>query len=398
MPPAERRRARSVRPAPGRRILLAALVALLTALPVAPLAAQPDDPETMRARLTELRQRIGEISESLVQRREQRDREQAELAAAEKAMGRIERAMRQTREQLDATRAGLAALDRRAEQLQSEIGERRDTLAEQLRLAYRTGLRSRLKALLNQEDPARISRVLALHGYLGRARARTIEALSLTLERLDAVRAEQQRLALELDRLAGRQADERAELDRAVARRAEAVATLEARIRDESARLAELRSAAERLEQLLARLSSALADIPPDAEIRPFVELRGSLPMPVEAPVRAAFADARSGNVDWEGWLIGSEIGSEVRAVAYGRVAYADWLRGYGMLLIVDHGDGYMTLYGQNRSLLAEVGDWVEPGQVVALAGDSGGFGRPGLYFQIRHEGRPVDPAGWVDR
>jgi septal ring factor EnvC (AmiA/AmiB activator) len=394
MPPAEAGLAAAGLRTSARRFIAATLAAVV----VLPLLAQPEDPEAVRARLDELRQRIGEISASLAQRREQRDREQAELAGAEKAMGRIELALRETRAQLKETRGRIADLDRRAAALESEIAERRNALAEQLRLAYRTGLRSRLKALLNQEDPARISRVLALHGYLGRARARTIEALAVRLRRLESVRAEQRRLAGELERLAERQALERADLDRAVARRAEAVTALEARIRDESARLAELRSAAQRLEELLDRLSTALADIPPDAEIRPFSELRGSLPMPVDASVRAGFADTRSGNVDWEGWLIGSEIGAEVRAVAYGRVAYADWLRGYGMLLIIDHGDAYMTLYGQNRSLIAEVGDWVEPGQIISLAGDSGGFGRPGLYFQIRHEGRPVDPAGWVQR
>lgn len=398
MPPAESGRVGGRAAAAGLRRLPVALLALTLLAGAVPLPGQTNDPEAVRAQLEELGRRIGEISERIAERRARRDREQAELAEAEKAMGRIELALRETRQRLADTRGRIAELDRRAAELETEIAGRRDTLAAQLRLAYRTGLRSRLRALLNQQDPARISRVLALHGYLGRARARTIESLGERLASLEQVRADQRRLAIELEQLARRQADERAGLDRAVARRADAVAALEGRIRDETSRLAELRSSAARLAELLDRLSTALAEIPPDAEIRPFAELRGSLPMPVEASVRAAFADTRSGDVDWEGWLIGASIGDPVRAVAYGRVAYADWLRGYGMLLIIDHGDGYLTLYGQNRSLVAEVGDWVEPGQVIALAGDSGGFGRPGLYFQIRRDGRPVDPAGWVQR
>lgn len=390
MPAAERRS--GAHPAGRLHALLLAAALIHSA------GAQQDDPEAVRAELEELQQRIGAISDRLATGREARDREQAELAAAEKAVGELELALRRTRERLDDVRGGLEDLDRQAAALEREIASRREALAAQLRIAYRTGLRSRLKALLNQEDPGRISRVLALHGYLGRARQRAIEALSARLAELERIRAERELLATELEGLVRRRADERAGLERAVARREEALAGIESRLLDQSQRLDQLRASAQRLRQLLEDLDDALADIPPDAEIRPFSELRGRLPMPVDASVQAGFADRRSGNVRWEGWLMASRIGEPVQAVAYGRVAYADWLRGYGMLLIIDHGDDFMTLYGQNRSLVAEVGDWVEPGEVIALAGDSGGFGRPGLYFQIRHQGRPVDPAGWMDR
>ncbi|MGK7294822.1 MAG: murein hydrolase activator EnvC family protein [Candidatus Wenzhouxiangella sp. M2_3B_020] len=373
-----------------------AAVAALWLTTVAPLAAQ--DAEEVRSRLERLRQDIGAISDRIEDQREARAREQAALADAEKALGRVELALRTTRDRLAEVRRRQDELDLEAAELEREIDRRRDELATQLRIAYRTGLRSRLKAVLNQEDPARISRVLALHGYLGRARTRTIRELGARLARLEGVRDEQRRLAAELADLADRQVAERNQLDDALLQRAEALAEIDASIRDQSQRLAEMRESAARLEQLLEELSSVLADIPPDAEIQPFAELRGHLPMPAPARIVAGFDDRRSGNVDWEGWLIEADVGDPVRAVAYGRVAYADWLRGYGMMVIIDHGDGFMTLYGQNRSLVAEVGDWVAPGEVVALAGDSGGGTRPGLYFQIRQGGRPVDPAGWVDR
>lgn len=390
-------------PAPGRRnfrplahalvLLLATSLALLQ-----PLPAPAQSAEEVEAELEQLRADIRSISERLERERDQRKSEQAALARAEQELGRLALELRDTRDRLDQARARELELLARAEQLEVATRERRAILSEQLQIAYRAGLRSRLKALLNQEDPARISRVLALHGYLGRARMDAIAALSEELEQLQQVRAEQRELALELQALAERQAAARSEQDQALTERQAALKALEDSIRGRAARLTEMRQAAAELEALLEELANALADIPPDTQIEPFANLEGKLPMPVDAPVRATFADRRSGDVTWQGWLIGAEPGRQVRAVAYGRVAYADWLRGYGMMLIIEHGDGYMTLYGQNQSLVAEVGDWVGPGEVVALAGNTGGNNAPGLYFQIRRAGRPVDPAGWIDR
>nr|WP_240451243.1 peptidoglycan DD-metalloendopeptidase family protein [Wenzhouxiangella sp. XN201] len=120
--------------------------------------------------------------------------------------------------------------------------------------------------------------------------------------------------------------------------------------------------------------------------------------MPVDGPVRAAFGDRRSGDLEWSGWLIGIDSGQEVHSIAHGRVAYADWLRGYGLLLILEHGDGFMSLYAHNEALMRDVGDWVAPGETIAVSGRSGGIAEPALYFELRREGEPIDPAQWIDR
>ncbi len=362
------------------------------------VVGKAQDPEEVQRELEQLREDIGAITERLDRQRRERDREQEALADAEKQLGRIELALRETRARLEASQRRARELEREIDALAGEVDARRDVLGRQLRVAYRTGLRSRLKAVLNQEDPARMTRVLALHGYLGRARMRAIEELDLRLDELKQLRDRQRRLALELTVLAGRRASEAETQARLLTEREAALSALESTIRDQADRLATLRESASRLESLLDELSTALADIPPDVAIQPFDELRGQLPMPLRAPVLAGFADARRGDVTWEGWLLDARVGDPVAAVAYGRIAYADWLRGYGMMVIIDHGDGYMTLYGQNRSLMAAVGDWVEPGEVIALAGDSGGAARPGLFFQIRRDGRPVDPVAWIER
>ena len=152
------------------------------------------------------------------------------------------------------------------------------------------------------------------------------------------------------------------------------------------------------LQSLIEKLADVLADIPEDMESHAGVGgQKGRLPMPVKGPVRHAFGQDRSAGLDWQGWLIGAEAGTEVRAVAYGRVAFADWLRGYGLLLIIDHGNGFMTLYGHNESLLLDAGQWVEAGETISVVGSNPG-NTQGSYFEIRRNGKAVDPAAWLAR
>jgi len=381
---------------PGRHPAWRAPGALALVLAATTLAAQTA--EDVEARLQQLRAEIVEISSELEARRERRQTEWQALERIDKALATLALERRETQSAVEQAQARRQALKRQIEASERDVARRRDELAGQLRIAYRSGRQSRLKALLNQQDPAEISRRLALHGYLGRARLDAIAGLESSLAEQRRLQAEQQRTLTELAALADRQA---AQLERQRSARAERQAVidaLDARIRDQSERLAEMRATEQELNALLARLADALADIPPDIEIRAFDSLRGELPPPLSAPLAARYGQARAAEMRWQGWLFDAPGGTEVGAVAYGRVAYADWLRGYGMLVILDHGDGYMSLYGQNQSLLVEVGDWVRPGQAIALAGDSGGREAAGLYFQIRHDGEPVDPAGWIRR
>lgn len=367
------------------------------ALPALGLSQDRDAAE-IEAELDALRSQIEAINAQIDQRREAAQDEQAALAAIERELAGLARTLRETEDALGRVRAEIDDLLAAADELRSTIADQRERLDDQLQAAYRLGSQSRLRTLLNAEDPNRISRQLAMHGYLGRARAELVDSLVRNERELDRVLAATRQRELELERLGERQ---RTAVDAQRAARdvrARALAELAQRIRSDEARLAERRAAAAELETLLEELSDVLADIPPELDARPFDELRGMLPMPLDGPVRAAYADRRNADSAWQGWLIDAEIGDEVRAVAYGRVAYADWLRGYGMMLIVDHGDGWMSLYGHNQALMADVGDWVEPGETVALAGASGGESATGLYFQLRHQGEPVDPAPWIAR
>ena len=250
--------------------------------------------------------------------------------------------------------------------------------------------------LLNQEDPDEIARMLVYYDYFNKARADQIKLYNRTLAQLEQVslaladeltllRENQLALNLERQRLAQAQKEKQATLNTLIARIKAAGSEITRRQQDRS-----------RLEQLLSRLQSRLANIPIPGDATPFSEMRGKLLMPVQGRVAHRFGQRRNqGRMKWQGVLIDAPEGDPVYAVHYGRVVFSDWLRGFGLLLIISHGDGYMSLYGHNQVLYRETGDWVAAGHVVATVGDSGGQNRAGLYFEIRIDGKPSDPQQW---
>jgi septal ring factor EnvC (AmiA/AmiB activator) len=292
----------------------------------------------------------------------------------------------------------LAGLERRRNDYLIKLKQRHNQLAEQIRASYRLDSQSRLKLILNQDSPAQLGRMLAYYDYINRAQAVKISGLREALTTLETM---QQFIDQELSRLAMVQTQQRAvmdQLDQQRKQRRTLLVQLDERIDDEESRLRELERNRQDLETLLERLTDVLADIPADlGKHLGVARQKGRIPMPVKGPVRHAFGQSRGGGLHWQGWLIAAAAGSEVSAVAYGRVAFADWLRGYGLLIIIDHGEGFMSLYGHNESLLYEAGDWVEPGEIIGVIGVRTG-NEQGLYFELRKNGKSVDPAVWLAR
>lgn len=351
----------------------------------------------LEAQLEQLRQEIARIQMRLDTDLASRDALRLELAQAERTVAEAERRRRATRETLDETERRIHALERRIAAISDQADQVSALLGAQLRVAHQQGGQSRLKLLLNQDDPRVLARQMAYHGYLTRARLALLAELSsldqqLSIGRADLALEQEQLLALE-----ARQLEEVSALQTARRERDVALRQLQTQIESQTARLAQMQQDADQLEQLIEELALALQDIPMELEVPSILSLQGQLPRPAEGPLKRRFGDARGGELRWSGWLIGAPEGTLVQAVAHGRVAYADWLRGYGMLLIIDHGDGVMSLYGHNESLLHRVGDWVAPGDAIALVGESGG-GEAGLYFELRRDGRPVNPANWLAR
>lgn len=270
------------------------------------------------------------------------------------------------------------------------------TLVRELRAAYRNGRQERIKLLLNQEDPAQVGRMLIYQGYFTRARSRRMDEFRTTLEQLqDAERVVREQQAA-LGELRAERERQIAGLDAEKAQQADIVAQLKRRLASGTAELGKLEADAERVNKLLVALQQALRDLPAPGDNRPLAKLKGKLAWPVAGRISMGYgAQLGAGKMRARGVHITTAAGADVHAIARGRVVFADWLRGFGLLLILDHGDGYMSLYGENSSLYKDVGAKVGAGEVVAAAGSSGGQQRTGLYLELRKDGQPLDPGSW---
>ena len=299
--------------------------------------------------------------------------------------------MRRQRAEGAARRAQLATEQHARE---TQLAENRTALAGQMRAAYTLGRQEPLKLLLNQKDPALAGRMFVYYSYFGRARAGQIKLIEDDVQRIAELGSELEVQDAKLAELEKQQRAQLATLETAREKRSQVLASLEAQSHSRAQSLERLKGEQAGLERLLRELRAAMARFPVEGNDA-FTRLRGKLSWPVSGQLIARFGDARAGGVRWDGVLVATERGTPVKAVCAGRVIYADWLPGLGLLAIVDHGDGYLSLYGHNDRLLKAAGEEVAAGDAIAAAGDSGGSSRPELYFEIRKGGKPVDPRPW---
>lgn len=376
-----------------------ALLCCVLAMPA--LCAQSESTEQARTeqRLAHLRARIAEVA---AQQRALDDRRGAlvgELRAADARIAQLQRDLRDTEASLAVQARELERLEVEQRRLSAALTRQREELAALLRSSHALGRHQPLKLLLAQDQIAQTERVIAYYRYLEadrRARARSLIAQLRTLTDLE------QKIAatrVELDATRRDQQQQLQALEAERAQRAALIRDLERRRRAAGSELARLNADEQALRALLARLRDALADVPDQLDdSKPFASRRGELQRPLRGRVRVAFGQRLPDGRPGEGWLIDGTAGAEVRAISHGRVAFADWMNGYGLILILDHGEGWMSLYANNDALLKNNGDWVRAGEVIATVGTSGGQGRPGLYFELRHDGQTVDPAAWFAR
>jgi septal ring factor EnvC (AmiA/AmiB activator) len=382
--------------APRRTPLVFGLMALLW-LPSAPPAAtaRPEqDAKKAEAELAAVKSEIERVTRQVSAEQVERDRLTKDLRSAELSVGHARQTLSEVRHQRAEHAARRAALAAEQREREAQLGKNRGELAGQMRAAYAIGRQEPLKLLLNQEDPALAGRMFAYYGYFGRARAGQIKAITDDVQRLAELTTELDAEDAELARLEQQQRAELNALEHARVQRSSVLAGLDAESRTRAQNLERLRAQQSGLEQLLKELRAAMERFPLEANDA-FAKLRGRLAWPVNGHLVARFGEARAGGVRWDGVLVATERGAPVKAVFDGRVIYADWLPGLGLLAIVDHGDGYLSLYGHNERLYKAAGDRVASGEALAAAGDSGGSGRPELYFEIRKGGRPVDPRPW---
>ena len=376
------------RPGPATLLLLLAPI----------LAAATGSVRDTQAELAGLRERVRQVSEQVSRDAVERDRLAGALRGTELAVSSARADLERVRAEESGHTAKRAALALERSQVALSLQHERAALAAQLRVAWQLGRHEPLELLLNQRDPAAAERLYAWYGYFGRARADQIAGITRQLQHLDELDAALAAEARALADLASRREQQLKAVDAARAQRAQALAQLEQDARSREASLKRLRSQQADLERLLRELTRAARTGPPADFGGAFGRLRGQLDWPVEGHVVARYGERRATGVNWQGMVVGTRQGAPVRAVAAGRVIYADWLPGLGLLSILDHGDGYMSLYGYNDQLRHATGDTVAAGEVIAAAGDSGGRPEPQLYFEIRRQGQPVDPRPWFRR
>ena len=398
--------------------LLVALAICLLALAGGPRAQDAKDAEK---RLQSVR---GELREVAAQRRRlegQRGDASRKLREADQQVGGTQRALQQTRAQMRRDAEALVQLQQERQRHVGELAGKRKELATLLRAAQLAGEAAPLKALLAQDRVAEAERALTYQGYLQRAQVERIRVLGAEVARLQALEDEILQRRSALDAAGRRQAEQLAQLQAASQQRAGLLAALDQQYRDRAEREKALGRDAKALQSLLAQLRAAAAKAAREAERARREAARQAKATGKPAPKRSTVASApamRVGGLSWpvsgsllaafggrlpdgrrsDGVLIAAAAGTAVKAVADGTVVFADWMTGYGNILIIDHGNGYMSLYAHNDSLLRAAGDAVRRGEELAAVGSSGGQERPALYFELRRNGTPVNPSGWLTR
>lgn len=402
------------------KLTLACCLALAGA--AAPLGAATEAARASGAQeeLRQLKSRIDAVQKQLAEAEGSRSEATDALRESERAISDATRELARLTGQSREARARLAELKRELERTQAALRPQQAALAKLLYQQHAAGRPEALAILLSGRDPNAIARELHYLTYVGRARTDLIAGLREQLARLQALAAQAETEAAELATITAAQAQQRRRLEKEKQARALVLTRVSRDIVERRREIGTLKRDETRLTQLIEQLARVIARTPkpraapapraaPEPRLRnerlpererdagPFARLRGQLALPVRGELASRFGSPRQGGgVVWKGLFIAARPGEEVRAIAAGRVVFSDWLRGFGNLLILDHGEGYMSLYGYNETLYKQVGEVIRGGERIAAVGSTGGHPDSGLYFEMRHEGRPFDPMSWV--
>ena len=392
------------------RLALVGYLIVVGCLMAAPSAYAADD--GTREQLDQIKSEMSKLQKMLQQFKDERGRLQTDLKKSETDISATQKKMQQIERQLRQQELELKRLEEQRQSLQQSKKDQQGKIATQVRAAYELSQQNKLKALLNQEYPAKIGRTMAYYDYFNRARAEQIDAYIELISQLDSLQPE---IEQKSEILRNTKAELDKQREQLVGARAERTLTLTKLNQSIQSKDEELKSRARdraALEQVLRKIEReskqrekqereaiARSQLQPVLGGQAFRELRGRLPWPVAGTPENSFGSFRAGtDLRWQGINISAREGDQVRAIHNGRIVFADWLRGSGLLIIVDHGDGYLSLYAHNQTLLKSVGDAVKSGDAIATVGNSGGEQQARLYFEIRHKGVPANPSDWCRR
>lgn len=375
---------------PARRTALC--LAVFVFIASAPVFAERNNDEQLR----DLRARIESLQTELNEMRGARAEARAQLRDSERRLGKQLKTLRDIEARAKSESARLTALQTARTRARAELATRRRELDEAVRASYILGKQDYLRLLLSQDDPARVSRMLTYYRYYAQARAARIQGLDTNLARLHDLEQQISGRVQELAALRAQQLEQREALQATRTERRQLLTQLNEQVRDRSQEIERLKQDEERIARLVRALRAEIARAPVTEPKIEKPSSRARWRMPVQGRITARFgAPKQVGDLRWRGIFLATPEGQEVKSVTRGRVVFADWLRGFGLLVVVDHGSGLMTLYGHNQSLYKAVGDRVEAGETLAVSGNTGGPEQPGLYFEIREHGEPRNPLDW---
>jgi len=361
--------------------------------------AQAKEPlDAKQEELQQIRGRISNLQSELESAKDHQAELNKNLQEVEQKIGKLARRLRVLAGSLVRQQQQLKQLQKKRAKQEQELDTHRGLLSQQIRTAYAMGRQERIKILLNQQDPATISRVMAYYDYFNQARMEQLALIQGLINKLQETEADLVSETNRLEELQAKELQQQDALKQAQVARYEVVKALTAKISSKDQELGGLKKNESQLKSLMQRLQQELSPPAEAVSHKPFGALRGRMPWPSKGKLIARFGTSKGAGLRWDGVVIAGREGQEVQAVHHGRVAFAEWLRGFGLLMIIDHGNGYMSLYGHNQSLFKEAGDWVEAGETIALVGSSGGRLKSGVYFSIRKKGKPVNPKRWCKK
>lgn len=369
------------------------MLAIIACSPPHLNAAEIQTSDEAEIALEEVVSQLNDLENWLTQAQRQSAEIEEQIRQQDRAISDLVTKGETSRTALADTRAAVAGLQRQQQQLQQQVNDQRGAIIAHLKASSRLGGDDFIKQLLSQQASADVDRLIRYHRYLGEQRLASMNRYKQSLADLEEVQTELDVKLLEQTERSQVLAQQTSDLKAQRQERSRAILALAGQRKSKTAQQQALLADSDRLRRLINQLRTQTSTLDGKA----FAAAKGKLPSPLKGKIRHKFGDTRAGtNLDWRGIDVSAPVGANVTAVFQGKVIFSDWLRGFGLIAIVDHGDGYMTLYGHADSLSKSAGDWVEGGEVVARAGNSGGGYEPGIYFELRHKGAVQNPKQWL--
>ncbi len=363
-------------------------------------------PDSNEKDLGQLRDRIENLRKDLADKEESKSELSDALHKSEQAIEGINQKLDNLKEERHKVKNKLSQLQDELDVTQNKILDQQTHLGKLLYQQYIDGKYEFIRLLLDQKDPNQISRELYYYGYISRTRAEDINILRANLERLRTIVDEVDKKTTEIISIQTKQAGQKEILEQEEIKYKELLARISKEVAKGQRKIRKLQNDERRLSRLVNKIGNRKdrsekrnKENLPDASLdkEEFKKLKGQLNLPINGEIVNSFGSPRSkGGVTWKGLFIRASVGIDVKAIADGQVVFADWLRGFGNILIVDHGGDYMSLYGNNKILAKKVGETIHGGDIIATVGNSGGNLNSGLYFELRHKGKPFDPLKWI--